>query len=245
LSANNRLGPKEVLIFTSTPNEYRSVSGYVGRQKFEKLAPSVINCGAGRIHATFSVANELTPRLAANTPPIAMVGAGTSGSLSLHLKQGDVIVSNSAIITDWRMENEDEVLLSPYGVFEYLALDPPHLEKMVIECRHPLIVGLMEKLPPNGFQRGRLLTSEAFVSGKTRKLKLGSDFGCLACDMESGVYGHLGNRLVNVPWFNVRVVADTLDETLGDYFAKERDMTDILAQKIVEILQIFDSSLDE
>jgi nucleoside phosphorylase len=163
----------------------------------------------------------------------------------MALKQGDVIASNAAVISDWRMENGDEVTVGPYGWFDYRAPGPEQVRKMTIECQDDLVTGFMGKLPggEGGFLRGNLLTSEAFVSGKDHKLRLGSLFGCLACDMESGVYGYVGNRLANVPWFNLRVVADTLDDTLSDYFVKERDMTEILGRKVVEALKVFDSSL--
>jgi hypothetical protein len=60
--------------------------------------------------------------------------------------------------------------------------------------------------------------------------------------MESGVFGYLAGRQLGVPWFNVRVVADTLDEALGDYFAMERDMTDILGRQVVEALVRLDGA---
>ena len=88
-----------------------------------------------------------------------------------------------------------------------------------------------------------MLTSDAFVSGKDHKLELGRTYGCLACDMESGVFGYLAGRPLNVPWFNIRVVADTLDEALSDYFAMERDMTDILGRQAVAALSLLDGLL--
>jgi nucleoside phosphorylase len=230
-------------VFTSTPNEYRAVSHHVGQAGFARLACSVIECGAGRINASFAAARELAAKEAAGKGQPIIVGTGTSGSLSMDLRQGEVIVSNSAVISDWRMEDGDAVTLSPYGQFDYRHPDPGHVERMAIECRDGLILGLLERLPRESFRQGRLLTSEAFVAGKDNKLAKGAAFGALACDMESGVYAHIGNRLANVPWLNVRVVADTLDESLGDYFAMERGVTDILGAKVAETLKILESLL--
>jgi nucleoside phosphorylase len=232
------------LVFTSTPNEYRSVSASVGREVFKKLVCSVVDCGPGRINASFNASKELAQRRKNQKGSIVIVGAGTAGSLSLSLKQGEVIVSNTVIISDWRMENGAEITVSPYGVFDYRTPEPDHVEKMILKCQDPLVERLLYKLPSDGFQRGRLLTSEAFVSGKDHKLKLGTTYKCLACDMESGVYGFIGNRLAKTPWFNIRIVADTLDETLGDYFAKERDMTEILGKKVVEALKLYESLVE-
>jgi nucleoside phosphorylase len=241
LSSPSAVTPKEVLIFTATPNEHRSVSESVGRAAFDRLICHVIDCGPGRINASFTVAGILAARLANGAPPAIMAGVGTSGSLSLSLKQGDVIISNSAIISDWRMEDGRQVTVSPYGRFDYRPPDPRQIEAMVIECRDPLIVRLLEGLESQGFRRGRLMTSEAFVTGKEYKLKRGATFGCMACDMESGVYAYIGSGLVKAPWFNVRIVADTLDETLNDYFQKEKKITDILGEKVVEILKFLDT----
>jgi nucleoside phosphorylase len=229
------------LIFTSTPNEFRSVSQSVGRQGFKKLSCSVIDCGPGRINATFGATKELIPRITAKKPPLVMIGTGTSGSLSLKLRHGDTVVSNGAVISDWRMEKGPEVTVSPYGWFDYQPPEPQQVEKMTIYCQDDLVVNLLDKLPTNDFIRGNLLTSEAFVSGTDHKLNLGATFNCLACDMESGVYAFIGNSLLKVPWFNLRIVADTLDDTIHDYFAKERDMTEILGGKIVETLKILDT----
>jgi nucleoside phosphorylase len=244
LAIPNARALKEVLIFTSTPNEFKSVSRGVGRESFKNLACAVIDCGPGRINATFKVTSELIPRLAAQKPPLVMIGTGTSGSLSLKLKHGDTIVSNAALISDWRMEKGQEVTVSPYGEFDYRPPKPDHVEKMTIYCQDDLVIKLLESLPAQDFLRGNLLTSEAFVSGTEHKLALGLLYNCLACDMESGVYGFIANNLVKVPWFNVRTVADTLEDTLKDYFTMEKDFTEVLGGKIAQTLRILDSMIN-
>jgi nucleoside phosphorylase len=187
--------------------------------------------------SAFAVARELN----GTEENIILAGAGTSGSLDMELKRGSVIVSDSALISDWRMEQSDEVTLSPYGWFDYQLPTESHVEKMVLACNDPLITELMNKISAPDFVRGRLLTSEGFVAGKELKLSYGKRFGCIACDMESGAFGYMGNHLVKVPWFNVRVVADTLDDSLADYFAIEKDVTEVLGNKLAEVLNILDS----
>jgi hypothetical protein len=61
--------------------------------------------------------------------------------------------------------------------------------------------------------------------------------------MESGAFAYLASRTGDLPWFNVRVVADTLDDALNDYFAIEKDMTDILGRKLVLALGKLDELL--
>ena len=227
---------------TPTPNEYRSVSGHIGAASFKNLTATVIECGPGRLNAAYHFGKELVFKRRAKEKPV-LVGAGTSGSLSLDLAGGDVIVSNSAVISDWRMEDGQSVKVSPYGTFDYREPDRAHVERMTLECRMPLVAGFIENLPKDKFKFGRMLSSEAFISGKEHKLEMGRVYGCVACDMESGAFGYLASKTPGLPWFNVRVVADTLDDALGDYFAIERDMTDILGRHLVMALGKLDEML--
>jgi nucleoside phosphorylase len=230
---------------TPTPNEHKAVSARVGFESYRNLACRVVECGPGRIFASWAAARELSaPGPGGGKRDVFLVGCGTSGSLSLDLKRGDVVVSNSAVISDWRMEEGDKVLVAPYGWFDYREPAAGHVGKMVLECPDPTVTALTEKLSADeNFLTGRLLTSEAFVSGRDLKLKYGETYGCLACDMESGVFGFAGGRLAGVPWFNVRVVADTLDEKLSDYFAMERDVTEVLAERLLTVLRELDELL--
>ncbi|MDR0354123.1 MAG: hypothetical protein LBJ64_00025 [Deltaproteobacteria bacterium] len=240
----NRQEAKEIIILSPTPNEYRSVSAHVGRASFRRLNCSVVECGPGRICASYVAAGELAARRVEKDGAVMLVGAGTSGSLSLELKSGDVIVSDSAVISDWRMEEGEKETVSPYGWFDYREPDPAHVEKMVIRGQDARVRAVLSELPAKGFKLGRMLTSEAFICGREHKLNLGRRFGCLACDMESGAFAFIGNRLAKVPWFNIRVVADDLDEALNDYFAMEKDVTEILGQKVVEVLEVLDKSFE-
>jgi nucleoside phosphorylase len=230
----------EVLILAPTPNEYRSVSNHVGRGSFKNLNATVIECGPGRINAAYTIAREICQRPPNDIKKFLLIGAGTSGTLALHLVSGDIIVSNEAIISDWRMEDGQSVKVSPYGWFDYRDPDPGQVVRMVLECRDPLVTSLIDRLSPDDYKFGRLLTSESFVAGKDHKLSLGKTFSCLACDMESGAFAFVADRLINVPWVNIRVIADTLDDALNDYFAIERDMTEILGTGVVNILKALD-----
>jgi nucleoside phosphorylase len=232
----------EVVILTPTPNEYRKVSRHIGLASFRNLAATVVECGPGKINAAFAAAREILPRLAAGERAV-LVGAGTSGSLSLDLTGGDIIASPSAVISDWRREDGRTVKVSPYGWFDYREADPHQVERMVIECRDSMVLEFMGALSGSGLKIGRMLTSDTFIEGRDLKLSMGSAYGCLACDMESGAFGYVAGRLMGIPWFNLRVVADTLDDGLADYFAMEGDITDILGRHVVRALTILDGVL--
>ncbi|MDR1487044.1 MAG: hypothetical protein LBT62_03475 [Deltaproteobacteria bacterium] len=230
----------EVLLLTPTPNEHKSVKAHLARNDFKNLAITLIECGPGRILATYAVTKQFFTKPPKDLKKFLLMGAGTCGTLALDLVGGDMIVSNSAIISDWRMDDGRSISVSPYGGFDYRSPQEPQISKMVLECDDPLVLKTIDAAVSKGFKVGRLLTSESFMTGKDHKLSLGRTYGCLACEMESGVFGYVANALINVSWLNIRVVADTLDEALSDYLRMERDMTEILGNKAVEILKVLD-----
>jgi|GEM_PF-1942698 len=234
----------EILVFTPTPNEFKAVRNHVAGSSFQNFIVKVVESGPGKINAAFKMAAEIIPRLAAGRRPAFVMGAGTSGSLSVELVSGEMVVSSSAVISDWRMENDSERFHGDYGLFSYHKLEPRVVDEIALNCPDPTVIKLMGQLEKAGFKRGRMMTSDTFVAGPRHKLNLGREFKCLACDMESGAYAYAAQHLLGgLPWFNLRVVADTLDESLHDYFSKEIDMVDVLGTKTAQALTILDELL--
>ncbi|UQZ88709.1 hypothetical protein C4J81_05620 [Deltaproteobacteria bacterium Smac51] len=235
---------KDIIIFNPTPNEFEAVKRHVGAASFRNINPTVIESGMGKINAAFQMAAEVLPRVEGGKKPAVVIGAGTSGSLNMKLTGGDMIVSNAAIIADWRMEDDFNRHCAAYGDINFRAVEPSLAEEMTIACTDPIVTTLLDRLENRGFKRGRMLTSDTFVAGINNKLRLGHEFGCLACDMESAAFGYTASkRLDGIPWFNLRVVADTIDESLSDYVNMEIDMVEILGGKTVEALTILDELL--
>ncbi len=230
---------REVLIFTPTPNEYEGVKKHLG--DYKNFKARVVESGPGKINAAFKMTAEVRPLLTGGRRPLCLVGAGTSGSLNLGMSAGDIIISASCLISDWRMEDDSGRQHGPYGQFTYRPLSPQTVDDMLIDCPDPLVRKLADDLTGRGYKKGRLMTSDTFVAGRANKLAQGREFGCLACDMESGAFAFTAQNLLGgIPWFNLRVVADTLDENLSDYFNKEIDMVEILGQKTAEALTALD-----
>ncbi len=233
---------KSVYIFNPTVNEYEAVKAQVLARTFKNIQPEVFNSGMGKISAAFAVARETTRRLAPGQTAL-IIGAGTAGSLSAKLASGDMIVSNSATIGDWRMEDEAARHCAPYGGIDFRPVTPALAEEMAITCGDPLVTALMERLG-EGFKRGRMLTGDTFVSGVGHKLRLGREFAALACDMESGAFAYTAaRRLGGLPWLNLRIVADTIDDSLHDYVNMEINMVEILGAQTVLVLKTLDDLL--
>ena len=235
----------EIILLTPTPGERLGVSERLEGKVFSKLYPTVVESGPGKINAAMTLARELASRRERGSPPAFAAGVGTCGSLNKSLRGGEMVASLDCVISDWRHEDGKENLTGPYGTFDYGRLSPDRLEGMAIRCGNPVLLELMDILGKNGFRIGRVLTSDAFVVGKEHKLSLGEAFGALVCDMESGAFALAARKLGDVPWLNIRIVADTLDESLEDYFKVETTMADILGSKTLEILEILNGLLEK
>ncbi len=230
----------KILVFSPTEQEYEGVKRHLEALKLQNFEVLVLHSNLGKINAAFAVGAKVATLLAEGELPKLIVGAGTCGSLSLSLRDGDVIASTASLISDWQMKDETTELFSPYGLLDFRSPDSKLVTDLTIKCTDPHLVQLMSILAAQGFKTGRLLTSDTFVSGKDLKLRLGRDFNSLACDMESGAFAYVAQELA-VPWLNFRVVADTIDESFQEYVAKEENMVDILGAKVAEALLVYDS----
>jgi nucleoside phosphorylase len=231
-----------LLVLAPTPAEYALVKEQLGNKKFSNFDFEILETGPGKINAALALGEKLGG--SHKSPSAIVVGVGTSGSLNLKLKCGDILASNECVISDWRHEDGSEVWVGPYGVFNYAPPDNEVIGGMLIREDDPLIEKLIQKLENFGFFPGRILTSDTFVSGKDLKLCMGRAFNADVCDMESGAFAYCAKRK-NARFFNLRVVADTLDETLSDYFQKETDVARILGIKALEALAALDSLIPE
>jgi nucleoside phosphorylase len=169
-----------------------------------------------------------------------ILGVGTAGSMALNLKAGDVTVANETIIGDWREEDGSGWRTAAYGSFDY-GQPSEKVEKMVIRSTSPLILKFLAAFDAD-CPRVRTFSSDLFVGGKELKLQLGQLFGCQICEMEAGALAHVARRSGRVPWLQIRVVADTLDDALADYFRIEKDMVQILGAKVLAAIQLLDEN---
>ncbi|MDR1080216.1 MAG: hypothetical protein LBQ79_04480 [Deltaproteobacteria bacterium] len=235
---------KRVLVLTPTPAECAAVERHVAGVGFRRLKVTILESGAGKINAALSLATALAvvPSDGGHGPMV--IGCGTSGSLSLKVHSGQIVCSLDSVIADWRHDDGIEQLVGAYGVFDYGYPDEARVESMAVRSSSPVLKALQEKLSGSGFLPGRVLTTDSFIASRDYKLALGGTYGALVCDMESGAFAWTAKRIGDLPWMNLRLVADTLDETLSDYFDKEKDATEILGARTLEALTALDGILE-
>jgi len=232
------MGQPLVIIFTPTHEEYRAVADALMGSEFSNFKALVAETGPGVINTALGVAARLTETGAEK--PLALLGAGSAGSLSLKLKAGDTIFSDSVLLGDWAMETDYARTHGVYGAPAYRALTgegPP--PEMALVSASPLVREWGPRLASKGFRPGRLLTSDTYYAGLSVKLEQGRLFGCPAADSESGALALAAERH-GLPWANIRVAADTIDESLRAEVGDSPDIREVLALKVLVALSTLD-----
>ncbi len=233
-----------VLIINPTPHEHKATRRHLAGKAFQRIQPVVHECGPGKINAAFSLTLNWHELNRQGTPPCVIIGAGTSGSLNYELKNGDIIFSTVSIISDYQMLTEHSTQCSAYGGLNFIEPQNFRPQDIAISCQDPLIGKLAAHMADKHCKPGAMLTSDTFVTGKDNRLKLGERFDCLACDMESGAFAYVAADKFKTPWFNLRIVADTLNEDFEHYKLMEVEMTELLGGRLMLALQALDEMLD-
>lgn len=234
------MGRPEVVIFTPSPEERLALADGLEGHEFVKFTVRVEAAGPGKINTAASVAAFLTRSVPpGGEKPLLVIGAGVAHSLDMKLRAGEVIASGSAIIGDWMMESDYVRTYGAYGQPVYRALNAQAAGELSLNCPSPLVRELADRLRSKGFLSGRILTTDTYAVGFSQKLARGRLFDCPAGDSESGALAWVAEQYGR-PWFNLRVVADTMDETVRETQQPDLDTREILVLKTVVALSTLD-----
>ena len=235
-----RTSKDTILIINPTPHEYKATCRHLAGKEFGNIEPVVRECGPGKINAAFSLTQHCLELTQKGRTPRVIIGAGTSGALDYGMKTGDIIFSATSIISDYRMVTEHGSQNSAYGVLRFIEPQKFKPEDISITCQDLLILKLAARMEGKHCKLGAMLTSDTFVTGRDNRLELGAHYNCLACDMESGAFAYVAQDKLKTPWFNLRIVADNLNEGFEHYKLMEVDMTELLAGRLLVALQALD-----
>ncbi|MDR1395075.1 MAG: hypothetical protein LBK52_02750 [Deltaproteobacteria bacterium] len=227
----------KVLILTATQAEYQALDRVLAPKTFARLSCRLALTGPGKINAALACAGLLE-----KINPDFLLVCGTAGTLDLSLRAGDTVVSREVIIGDWYHWDGAEYQTGPYGAFDYGPPTAERVESMVLRPPAGWLDQYWQLLGQRDFRPGRIFSSDIFAAGRDLKLSLGRTYGCLICEMEGGAIAWTARVLKkDLPWLHLRAAADTLDDSLADYFELEAGVTEILAQRVIEALEILDS----
>ncbi len=229
-----------VLVITATNHEYKAACRHCRNQEFKNLHVSVRLCGPGKINAAYTLAQASQELSDEGEAPSLVIGAGTCGALDYNLKSGDIIFSTASIISDYRMQDKDGFHNAAYGTLHFTHPSAFRPETIRIECRAPLMDALGKHMAEKHCLTGTLLTSDTFIAGSEDRLKHGEQYAALACDMESGAFAYIAEDKLKLPWCNLRIVADTLNENFAHYALMEEEMTELLGGRLAVLLMALD-----
>lgn len=229
----------EALIFVPRAEDYEVLGDLGVLGQFTNFRVRAVATGPGAINTAAAVGAEAARP---GPAPAFIIGAGLCGSLDIRLKAGEAVVSDAALLGDWLMEDGQMRTFGLYGGSSYKPLTPAHSDALAIKGQSPFVEELLRKLCVKGFQRGRLLSTDTYVTGPSAKLERGRLWGCLAADHESGALAQAAmTRLPGVPWLNLRIVADTIGEQMGAE-GRAVNLVETLALKLLVLLSTLDAN---
>lgn len=189
----------------------------------------VAECGIGKVNAAIS-----TQIMIDHFKPDRIINSGVAGSLSEKLSIGDIVISDRVLQHDMDIT----ALGDPLGQITfndeqliYIPADKALSDKL-FEC-----CGV---LGDTAVLRGAVASGDKFISSVEERLKIGSTFDALACEMEGASVGQVCYRN-GVPFSVLRSISDDLKSNEGsDYM----EFCKMAAEKSIAIITGYIGSED-
>ncbi|MCL2370866.1 MAG: 5'-methylthioadenosine/adenosylhomocysteine nucleosidase [Firmicutes bacterium] len=163
----------------------------------------VCQCGIGKVnsalmaavmHSTFKVA--------------AIINIGVAGGVAKGIKQGDIVIADKVGQHDYDLT-----------VFGAKPGQIDGFSDVFFECGKSIVDKLTATAKKSGYKYfvGPIVSGDQFINDTKFANNLNTNFGAIACDMESGAIGHVC-QLLGVPFAIMRAISDEGDDTaLTDY----------------------------
>lgn len=184
----------------------------------------LVVCGEGKVNAAMCAAV-----LILKYEPECVINCGVAGSLSEKVSIGDIVIADKSVQHDMNMKalgyEQGEVCL-PDGKTTYFECD----SKV-----QSLLLKVSESLEDTRVEVGTVASGDIFVSDRKLRVKIGNEFGALACEMEGASIGQVCFRF-ETPYGILRAISDDLDENKGMDFVK---FCELACKKTVGIVSDF------
>ncbi len=158
----------------------------------------VATCGVGKVNAAVCAQCMIFA-----FHPEVIINTGVAGSLSNVLNIGDIALGSCSIQTDMDTSPVGDPLglISGLNMIE-LPCDADTVSKLEAAAKSLDIQ----------YQIGKISTGDQFVNSAERKKFIQDNFGCIACEMESGAMAHV--CLMNdVKFAVIRSISDKADNS--------------------------------
>lgn len=185
----------------------------------------IVRSGIGKVNAALCV------QILADVFQVThVINTGVAGSLNAKLDIGDILVSKDALHHDMDVR-----------VFGYQLGEVPQMGCREFPANERLITLAMESCtkvnPDIHCLPGRVVSGDQFISDKSVKDKLISEFQGDCAEMEGAAIAH-GAYLNNIPFVIIRAISDKADDSAEmDYPSFERAAAKHSAQLVEDMVQ--------
>ncbi len=181
----------------------------------------VATCGVGKVNAAVCAQCMIFAY-----QPDVIINTGVAGSLSNELNIGDIALGCCSIQTDM----DTSPVGDPLGLISGLNL-------IELPCDAQTVESLERAAKSLGisYQIGKISTGDQFVNSNERKQFIKDNFGCIACEMESGSIAHV--CLMNdVKFAVIRSISDKADNSSHMDYA---EFVKIAAKNSISMVKAF------
>jgi len=186
-----------IAMMTDTKAEtYAGITYTTGKLSGKDIV--VATCGVGKVNAAVCAQCMIFAY-----KPEVIINTGVAGSLSNALNIGDIALGCCSIQTDM----DTSPVGDPLGLISGLNL-------IELPCDTATVEKLEKAAKSLGiqYQIGKISTGDQFVNSNERKKFIQDNFGCIACEMESGSIAHV--CLMNdVKFAVIRSISDKADNS--------------------------------
>lgn len=178
-------------------HEYESVSGiefHTGKIFGKRVA--VARCGVGKVFAAICAEAMII-----KYSPSLIINTGVGGALFGELVTSDIVIAQKMCQHDM----DTSPLGDPKGLIS-------EINKIFFDADARAVSLLRNAASELGFRAfvGTVASGDRFVADKDDKLRIVSDFGALACEMEGAAVAHTA-YVNNTPFAVIRAISDSAD----------------------------------
>jgi len=163
----------------------------------------VCQCGIGKVNSALMAAVMHSAFKVS-----AIINIGVAGGVAKGIRQGDIVIADKV--------GQHDYDLTVFGA------NPGQIDgfkEVFFECDKAIVTKLTATAKKSGYKYhlGPIVSGDQFINDTVFANNLNTNFGAIACDMESGAIGHVC-KLLNVPFAIMRAISDEGDDTaVTDY----------------------------
>lgn len=186
-----------------------------------------VQCGIGKVNA--AVCTQLMIDI---FKPAVIINSGVAGALCGEVSVGDIVIASDVVQHDMNVtalgDPRGMVYFTDDDTTVYIDADKEVSAKLMTACA---------SIADTKVVSARLATGDIFVSDRRKRLKINSEFGAVACEMEGGAIAQTCHRNA-VPFAILRCISDDINnEKAIDYMKFKKIAADKSVAAVLKYLE--------